>query len=280
MTAPLRSHDACRATGQPAARWLARPWTALLAALLATPFAGCDPAPDCRVRQVPTAQAAPSAGDGLVSVDTLLWLRVEPLDGEIRCLVNEVALVDLDEGQVDIDHAFRVDSPGRVLSAWEPAAPLRPNADHELRWTANDGTGSQLTGVVSFRTADADYIPPAPLPPTPVSWYAQLDGPRLGVDAADAVDFNDSLSLWLDGGRFVLMEPASGVVDDAPDEVPDEVFRIGTRGYIWSGEPLPAGRTVEYRYASVALDGTVSEWGPPVPFAVPLPRTADEGVFE
>ena len=70
----------------------------------------------------------------------------------------------------------------------------------------------------------------------------------------------------------------SQVAEEPPG--PDEVFRIGTRGYIWSGEPLPAGRTVEYRYASVALDGTVSEWGPPVPFAVPLPGTADEGVFE
>lgn len=271
------SHDTCRPIGQAPALLGA---TAAMSVALFLSGPGCAAPLNCAWRQTPTAEAAPSAGDGIVSVDSLVWLHVDPVDGETRCLTTSVSLVDLDEGPVDVTRTLHIESPGRILDAWRPTAPLRPEADHELVWSATDGTtAASRNGVVSFRTGPADFVAPSPLPPTPLAWFANTEGPRLGVDAADAVDYDDELELWLDGGRFVLMQPADAV-DEGSDAPPADVFRLGARGYIWSVEPLPAGRTVDYRFASLELDGTLSPWGEAVSLPLPFPGYADSGDFE
>jgi len=234
---------------------------------------GCNDAARCDFGTT-TAAVAPSAGDGLVPLNSAIWMRV---DGTTRlhCLEVHVDLIHLDVGSVDLPDPVLIESPERTLFRWDPPAELLPDADYEIQWSvdwAPSGSNVLDQGVASFRTG----IEPAVIPPetpTPLTWRAELDGPLLGPTPDAATDYDDWLELWTTGGRFLLVETG------APDDDPDTAWRIGTFGHVWSPAPLTPRRTHELRFAAVDLAGQRSAWSPAVEWTVPAPSTVTRGGF-
>jgi len=235
-------------------------------------LAGCTEPRPCDRLPSPaqtTGQASPSAGDGLVPLDTMVWLRIDGPYADGSCLTGDVELVALADGPIPVEPVLQVGAPARTLIGWRPTEALAPSSDYELRWTV----GNLDSGVVSFRTGVA--AAPMPAVPTPLRWAAQLDGPSLGTNAAELDDYDDYVEFEVDQGRFVLVATE---LPTGPD-VPESVFRIGELGFVWSGEPLPVNEELQLRFSALDLAGNLSAWTDPVPWQVPGLNRSDEGSF-
>jgi len=221
-----------------------------------------------------TAAVAPSAGDGLVPLDSAIWLRV---DGTTRlhCLEIHVVLIHLDHGSVDLPEPTLITSPERTLLRWDPPTELLPDADYEIQWRVDWALSRNNVldqGVASFRTGTEPAVLP-PETPTPLAWRAEMDGPLLGPTPEAATDYDDWLELWTTGGRFLLVETG------APNDAPEEAWRIGSFGQVWSGAVLEPRAVLQLRFAAMDLTGALSPWSPAVEWTVPDPSTVTQGVF-
>lgn len=236
---------------------------------------GC-PSEPCEVLETPSVSglAAPAAGDGLVALDSLVWLRVSGPFEDGRCLEGEGSLTDSDGTPIELEDAMKIGSPARALIGWRPVDGLQSDTDYEFRWEVQDGEDA---GVVSFRTGD-EPVSTAPIAPTPLNWETQVGPARLGQNKNEAIDYDDYVEFLVRGGRFVLVHDDA----DAPPAgtVPEDVFRIGAFGFVWSQEPVTPSRTVDLRFAAMDLAGNISPWSAPVAWPIPATGRTEEGSFE
>lgn len=239
---------------------------------------GCPQTETCTFGQA-FGSVSPSGGDGFVPTDSSIWVRLDT-DEPSSCFFFDLKLVNLDEGREGLNDLSRIEAPGRMLLQFEPSDGLAPDADYEVEWSVNrPGTLSGVpnvvdSGVVSFTTDSGPALVPSAVPEG-IGWKAEVDGARLGFDPQDAVDYDDWLELWTTSGRFLLVQKS-----EPADGVPEEVWRIGEFGHVWSDAVLPAGQRLNLRFAALGLNGTLSEWSDGSKLPVPMPDSSAQGGFE
>lgn len=251
---------------------------ALIGAFVVVLAAGCEAEPECTFLPA-FASVSPSGGDGLVPTDASVWVRLDT-DEPRRCFFFDVALINLDDGRERLEDPVQIASPGRLLLRNEPTGGLAPDADYEVVWSVNrpgsrDGNPVVVdSGVVSFRT-DSGPALDAPAVPVGIGWTAEVAEPALISPFGGSSNATDWLEIWTTEGRFLL------VMNGPPDDgLPEEVWRLGEHGHLWSDARLSAGRTLSLRFASLAVNGQLSDWSEPATLTVPAAGGYDEGVFE
>lgn len=250
----------------------------LIGALAVSLATGCPQTETCTEFGQAFASISPSGGDGFVPTDSSIWVRLDTEEPS-SCFFFDLRLVNLDEGREGLVDSSTIEAPGRLLLGFEPTDGLAADADYEVEWSVNrpgSRTGVPVvvdSGVVSFTTDSGPALLP-PAVPEGIGWKAEVDGARLGFDPQDATDYDDWLELWATSGRFLLVqtsEPGEGL--------PEEVWRLGEFGHVWSDAVLPPGRRLDLRFAALGLNGMLSEWSEGSTLPVPMPANSDQGGF-
>ncbi len=250
----------------------------LIGAVALSLASGCTETEECTFNQA-FASVSPSGGDGFVPTDSSIWVRLDT-DEPSHCFFFDLRLVNLDEGREGLIDSSNIEAPGRLLLRFEPTDALAADADYEVEWSVNrPGSRTGLpavvdSGVVSFTTDSGPALVP-PAVPEGIGWKAEVDGARLGISPQAAVDYDDWLELWTTSGRFLLVQ-----MSEPGEGTPEEVWRIGEFGHVWSDAVLPPGRSLTLRFAALGLNGMLSDWSEGSTLPVPMPDSSAEGGFE
>ncbi len=250
----------------------------LIGALALSLATGCPQTEQCTFSAA-FASVSPSGGDGFVPTDSSIWVRLDT-DEPSGCFFFDLRLVNLDAGREGLSQLSRIESDGRMLLRFEPTDGLAEDADYEVEWSVNrpgSTTGLPVVvdnGVVSF-TTDSGPALVAPAVPDGIGWRAEVDGARLGMNPFDAIDYDDWLELWTTSGRFLLVQKS-----EPEDGTPEEVWRVGEFGHVWSDAVLPPGQRLTLRFAALGLNGMLSEWSEGSTLPVPMPSNSAQGGFE